>query len=168
MNETQNEGADRANNPWKIGVYSTVAAVALLVAAGFTFAAFNNSETPSTQPVAASQAAPARAVAAAPLPAAAPAANVAAQPRESCDRYRVGAQRDSTRIAKDGAVGAMIGAGTGAAGGAIADGGEGAGKGAGIGAVVGAVAGAVHGLTQENSRVSDAEHAYQDCLRRNG
>jgi outer membrane lipoprotein SlyB len=88
--------------------------------------------------------------------------------RENCEQFRVGAARDSTRIAKNGAVGAMIGAGTGAAGGAIADGGSGAGKGAGIGAVVGAVAGAVHGLTEENARVDGAERAYHDCLARNG
>lgn len=163
MNNDQQEKVSTVeNNPWKIGVFATIGALVLLVAAGFALAAFNRSE-PAPMPAVA-VAAPREPVAAA------PAAQQQAQVRvrENCEQFRIVAARDQTRIAKDGAVGAMIGAGTGAAGGAIADGGSGAGKGAGIGAVVGAVAGAVHGLTEENARVGDAERAYKDCLARNG
>lgn len=168
MNDESNEKVSQvSNNPWKIGVFATIGALVLLVGAGFALAAFNRGET--TQMPTAVAAEPRGQVAAAPAPAA-PAVQQQTQvrARENCEQYRVSAARDQTRIAKDGAVGAMIGAGTGAAGGAIADGGSGAGKGAGIGAVVGAVAGAVHGLTEENDRVGDAQRAYTDCLARNG
>lgn len=169
MNETQNNSPspDHKSNPWKIGAIATAGAVLLLVAAGFTFAAFTtNSRDLTEQPETVSQAAP-RAVAPQPATAAAPVPVATAPARESCDQYRIGAQRDNMRVAKDGAIGAMVGAGTGAAGGAIADGGSGAGKGAGIGAIVGAVAGGAYGVTQENARVDDAERDYQDCLNRN-
>lgn len=169
MNETQNNSMgpnpEHKGNPWKIGAFATAGAILLLVAVSFTFAAFsNNNRTSTAQPETVSQAAP-RAVA--PQPAVAPAPIVAEQALENCDQYRIGAQRDNMRVAKDGAIGAMVGAGTGAAGGAIADGGSGAGTGAGIGAVVGAVAGGAYGMTQEKARVDDAERAYQDCLNRN-
>jgi len=49
------------------------------------------------------------------------------------------------RIAKPGAIGALLGAGLGAAGGAVANGGSGAGKGALIGGLVGTAAGAGYG-----------------------
>ena len=49
------------------------------------------------------------------------------------------------RIAKPGAIGALLGAGLGAGGGAIADGGKGAGKGALIGGLAGAAVGAGYG-----------------------
>jgi hypothetical protein len=49
------------------------------------------------------------------------------------------------RIAKPGAIGALLGAGLGAAGGAMANGGSGAGKGALIGGLVGTAAGAGYG-----------------------
>jgi hypothetical protein len=49
------------------------------------------------------------------------------------------------RIAKPGAIGALLGAGLGAAGGAIADGGSGAGKGALIGGLLGTATGAGYG-----------------------
>jgi len=49
------------------------------------------------------------------------------------------------RIAKPGALGAILGAGLGAAGGAIADGGKGAGKGALIGGLAGVAAGGGYG-----------------------
>lgn len=49
------------------------------------------------------------------------------------------------RIAKPGAVGALLGAGLGAAGGAIADGGKAAGKGALIGGIAGAALGSGYG-----------------------
>lgn len=169
MNETQNNSTgpspDHKSNPWKIGAFATAGAVLLLVAASFTFAAFtNNSKTSTEQPETVSQTAPR---ADAPQQAAAPAPNTTTQSRVDCDQHRLDAQRDNMRVAKDGAIGAVIGGGTGAAGGAIVDGGSGAGKGAGIGAVVGAVAGGAYGVTQENARVDDAERAYQDCLNRN-
>jgi hypothetical protein len=49
------------------------------------------------------------------------------------------------RIAKPGALGALLGAGLGAAGGAIADGGKAAGKGALIGGIAGAALGTGYG-----------------------
>jgi hypothetical protein len=52
------------------------------------------------------------------------------------------------RIAKPGAIGALIGAGVGAAGGAVADGGKAAGKGALIGGLAGAVLGGGYGAYQ--------------------
>lgn len=171
MNETQNDMGPNQNpnssdtsNPWKIGAFATAGAVLLLVAAGFTFAAFNSSKTSDEQPATVSQSAP-RTVT--PQQTAAPAPVAAAEARENCDQYRVAAQRDNMRVAKDGAIGAAVGAGTGAAGGAIADGGSGAAKGAGIGGVVGAVAGGAYGVTQENARLEAAERDYQDCLKRN-
>jgi hypothetical protein len=87
---------------------------------------------------------------------------------EDCNRYAAGAQRDTARIVRDGAVGGAVGAGVGAAGGAIADGGNGAGKGAGIGALVGATVGALRGLSAENQRSEAARAAYSECLARRG
>src|SRR5881409_2785653 len=55
------------------------------------------------------------------------------------------------RIAKPGAIGALLGAGLGAGGGAIADGGKGAGKGALIGGLAGAALGAGHGAYKTNN-----------------
>ena len=55
------------------------------------------------------------------------------------------------RIAKPGALGALLGAGLGAAGGAIADGGKAAGKGALIGGIAGAALGTGYGAYQTNS-----------------
>jgi hypothetical protein len=52
------------------------------------------------------------------------------------------------KIAKPGAIGALLGAGLGAAGGAIADGGDGAGKGALIGGITGTVLGGGYGAYQ--------------------
>lgn len=154
-----------AGNPWKIGAIATSAAVLLLTAVGFTVAAINNNKTAAEQPLlsSSSDVHPTNKQQSITVPA----QIVTAQPRENCDQYRISAQRDNMQIAQTGAIGAAIGAGTGAAGGAIADGGDGAGKGAGIGAVVGAVAGGAYGLTKEDERVSAAEGAYQDCLRRN-
>lgn len=55
------------------------------------------------------------------------------------------------RIAKPGAIGALLGAGLGAAGGAIADGGSGAGKGALIGGLLGTATGAGYGAYKTNN-----------------
>ncbi len=49
------------------------------------------------------------------------------------------------KIAKPGALGALLGAGLGAVGGAIANGGKGAGKGALVGGITGVAAGAAYG-----------------------
>lgn len=154
-----------SSNPWKIGVFATAGAVVLLVAAGFALAAFNRSETAQTQTAAPSAAAPHGEGAAA---TAAPALAVRVRTRENCEQYFVGTTLDTTRIARDGAVAAMISAATGADGGAITGGGSGAGEGAGIGAVVGTVARAVHALAEQNARVDDAERGYRDRLARNG
>lgn len=162
------QGAGTDRNPWKTGVIATGVAFGVLVAAGLTFAALNEAGVfeedsgPAAQVAATSSSTPQQRAPAQPAAAPEP------EPRENCSVHLADAQRDNTRVVKDGAVGAMVGAGTGAAGGAIADGGDGAGKGAGIGAVVGAVAGAFHGLTEEDKRASAAEQAYRDCLARNG
>ena len=55
------------------------------------------------------------------------------------------------RIAKPGAIGALLGAGLGAGGGAIANGGKGAGKGALIGGLAGAAVGAGYGAYKTNN-----------------
>ncbi|HEY3068293.1 MAG TPA: hypothetical protein VGL09_21085 [Methylomirabilota bacterium] len=67
----------------------------------------------------------------------APSASVPADCTTGTDR--------ALRIAKPGALGALLGAGLGAAGGAIADGGNGAGKGALIGGLAGVAAGGAYG-----------------------
>jgi uncharacterized protein YcfJ len=171
MKNTQNDSTDpnSASNPWKIGTIATAASVLLLTAVGFTVAAINNSKTSTEQPVvaASTDATSTNKQQSIPVSVPAPDPIVTAQPRENCDQYRINAQRDNMQIAQTSVIGAAVGAGTGAAGGAIADGGDGAGTGAGIGAVVGAVAGGAYGLTKEDERVSAAEGAYQDCLRRN-
>lgn len=84
-----------------------------------------------------------RSTATAPRPVPVAATTTASQ----CD---TGADR-ALRIAKPGAIGALLGAGLGAAGGAIADGGSGAGKGALIGGLVGTVAGAGYGAYKTNN-----------------
>ncbi|HEX3176146.1 MAG TPA: hypothetical protein VHZ49_05675 [Methylomirabilota bacterium] len=85
---------------------------------------------------------PAVPAAAAPVPRA-PAATVAATTTrpEDCN---TGADR-ALRIAKPGALGALLGAGLGAVGGGIADGGKAAGKGAIIGGIAGAALGGGYG-----------------------
>lgn len=166
MKKTQSDSTDpsSASNPWKIGTIATASAVLLLTAVGFTFAAIKSSNNSTEQPITTS-----RTVSPTDRQQSttAPAPIATAQPRENCDQYRINAQRDNMKIAQTGVIGAAVGAGTGAAGGAIADGGSGAGKGAGIGAIVGAVAGGAYELTKEGERVSAAEGAYQDCVRRN-
>lgn len=166
MNDHHHEASSsKQGNPWKTGVIATGVAFGVLLATGLTVAAlneggvFSTDDSPAETVAATSSEAPSRQ---APQPA------QRERPRENCSAYLTGANRDTGRVVKDGAVGAMVGAGTGAAGGAIADGGDGAGKGAGIGAVVGAVAGAFHGLNEENKRTGAAEQAYRDCLARNG
>ncbi len=166
MKKTQSDSTEpnSASNPWRIGAIATVGAVILLTAVGFTFAAIKSSNNTTEQSVIASRpAAPTDRQQSIVVPA--PVAAI--QPRENCDQYRINAQRDNMKIAQTGVIGAAVGAGTGAAGGAIADGGSGAGKGASIGAIVGAVAGSAYELSKEGERVSAAEGAYQDCLRRN-
>jgi hypothetical protein len=87
---------------------------------------------------------------------------------EQCNQYAAQAERDATRVLRDGVLGGAVGAGIGAAGGAIADGGDGAGKGAGIGALVGATAGTFYGLNEENRKSEQAMAAYRDCMARRG
>ncbi len=165
MNKSQNDNTNSSDNPWKTGAFATAGAVILLVAAGFTFAAFKDKSTSAEQPQTISKAAPR---AAAPQAvAAAPAPTVVAQSRENCDQYRINTQRDTMKVVKDGAIGAAVGAGTGAAGGAIADGGKGAKKGAGIVAVIGAEDGGAMAMTGENDRIEQEQREYQDFLNRN-
>jgi len=76
-----------------------------------------------------------------PPPAAATPAAPSAAPAPDCD---TGGER-AARIAKPGALGAVLGAGLGAAGGAMANGGKGAGQGALIGGLAGAAMGTGYG-----------------------
>ena len=167
MTDDQTNQASQSNNPWKTGVIATAAALGILVAAGFTFAAFNPSESVVEPDIVTDAATPESSTPVQLSETQETVVETAPRPAENCGRYLAGTERDVKRVAKEGAIGTLIGAATGAAGGAIADGGSGAGKGAGIGAVVGAVAGAAHGYTKEDERINANEKAYHDCLARN-
>ena len=137
-------------NPWK----ATLLAIAVgvpLVAVGAVVANLTDRERASSSGAA---------------PAASSRAPVAVV--EECNRFATEADRDATRVLRDGVLGGAVGAGVGAAGGAIADGGHGAGKGAGIGALVGATAGTLYGLNEENRKSEQAMAAYRACMDRRG
>ena len=67
------------------------------------------------------------------------------RPGERADEPGLGNLHRALKIAKPGAIGALVGAGLGAAGGAIANGGKAAGKGALIGGIAGAALGTGYG-----------------------
>jgi hypothetical protein len=164
---TMDNKALTKTNPWKAGVLGVGGAVIVLVAAGAVVAALYDDELPMLADTEVEQAAP-QATAQAPARIEPVVALRPAQPaREDCGRYLSGAQRDNTKVVKDGLIGGAIGAGLGAAGGAIADGGSGAGKGAGIGGLVGSVAGALQSNEKERERLASAEYSYRECLARN-
>jgi hypothetical protein len=146
-------------NPWKVATIGLLLIGVTALSTGVTTAYFMRpASAPAavdaqSAPVAVAAPAPVRYVAAAP----APRRVVAATPRVvrtaavpvAADCYSTGDR--VWRIAKPGAIGALIGAGVGAAGGAIADGGKAAGKGALIGGLAGAVLGGGYGAYKTNN-----------------
>jgi|SRR5262245_25103059 len=146
-------------NPWKLATIGLLLIGVTALSTGVTTAYFMRpafgpapladevQSVPSTAPAAVAPAPAVRYVAASP----APRRVVASAPRVvRTAAVPVADDCDSTgdrvwRIAKPGAIGALIGAGVGAAGGAIANGGDAAGKGALIGGLAGAVLGGGYG-----------------------
>jgi len=137
-------------NAWKVATIGIAIAGVTAVSTGLTTAwmlrpaAPAEAETaavaPTTRPTARYAAAPTPAVARATAPARVTQVSSPAVPAD-CS---TGGDR-ALRIAKPGALGALLGAGLGAAGGAIADGGKAAGKGALIGGIAGAALGSGYG-----------------------
>jgi hypothetical protein len=144
------------NNPWKLATIGLVLTGVTAMATGLTTAYMLRPPTPAqaemaTPPApatpavtryaavtpAVAQPAPVRTVAS---PRAVP---VSAQPVATAE-CSTGGNR-ALKIAKPGALGALVGAGLGAAGGAIANGGKAAGKGALIGGIAGAALGTGYG-----------------------
>src|SRR5690349_11644552 len=140
-------------NYWKLATLGIALAGVTALSTGLTTAWMLR---PTTEAQAQTASAPAMPYAAAASPAAArpvPAVARAAAPPARVTRVSstaaapdcaTGGER-ALRIAKPGAIGALLGAGLGAGGGAIAGGGKGAGKGALIGGLAGAAAGAGYG-----------------------
>jgi hypothetical protein len=138
-------------NPWKVATIGLALAGVTALSTGLTTAWMLRPTQPATaEPVAAVPARPAVRYAAAPaVPAGARATTT--PPRVTpvssttvAEDCTTGGDR-ALRIAKPGALGALLGAGLGAAGGAIADGGKAAGKGAVIGGIAGAALGTGYG-----------------------
>ena len=145
------------NNPWKLATIGLVLTGVTAMATGLTTAYMLRPQTPAqveiatppaptvtpavtryaTATPAVAQPAPVRTVAS---PRVVP---VSAQPVASAE-CSTGGNR-ALKIAKPGAIGALVGAGLGAAGGAIANGGKAAGKGALIGGIAGAALGTGYG-----------------------
>ncbi|HEY7521520.1 MAG TPA: hypothetical protein VIE36_24785 [Methylomirabilota bacterium] len=148
-------------NPWKLATIGLAISGVTALGTGVTTAwmlrptAPAEADTPTVAAPAAPAPRPAPRYAAVPaVPAAAPAVArpaTAAPPRVTQVSSTAVAADCSTggdralRIAKPGALGALLGAGLGAAGGAIADGGKAAGKGALIGGIAGAALGTGYG-----------------------
>jgi hypothetical protein len=141
-------------NPWKLATIGLVLMGTTALGAGLTTAWMM--KPPATAiaqeaPVAASPAPPVRYAVASPAPrAVTPAVARPTTPAvtpvstTAATDCSTGGER-AMRIAKPGALGALLGAGLGAAGGAIADGGKAAGKGAMIGGIAGAALGGGYG-----------------------
>ena len=136
-------------NPWKLATIGLAIAGVTALSTGLTTAWMLRPTTPAEAETPAALAA-ARPVARSVAPAT-PAVRATVPPRatqvsttaEAAD-CATGGDR-ALRIAKPGALGALLGAGLGAAGGAIADGGKAAGKGALIGGIAGAALGTGYG-----------------------
>ena len=137
-------------NPWKVATIGIAIAGVTALSTGLTTAwmlrptapaqAETTAIAPATRPAARYAPAPAPPVARATAPARVTQVSSDAIPAD-CS---TGGDR-ALRIAKPGALGALLGAGLGAAGGAIADGGKAAGKGALIGGIAGAALGGGYG-----------------------
>jgi hypothetical protein len=150
-------------NPWKLATIGMALVGTTALGTGVT-TAWMLRPLPEPQMASAPAAVtprPAVAYAATPVPAAMPAPRPAPRPAPAVARAETptrvtpvasttapdcatGGER-AMRIAKPGAIGALLGAGLGAGGGAIASGGKGAGKGALIGGLAGAALGAGYG-----------------------
>jgi hypothetical protein len=134
-------------NPWKLATIGMALVGTTALGTGLTTSYMLRTPAPADAQEAAVAPKPARAVVASIAPVApvaprrvTPVSTTAAIPAD-CD---TGGER-ALRIAKPGAIGALLGAGLGAAGGAIADGGKAAGKGALIGGLAGAALGSGYG-----------------------
>src|SRR5688572_29609126 len=138
-------------NPWKVATIGLGIVGVTALSTGLTTAWMLRPTAPAQAETAAvvapapaavryASAAPSTAVARPAPPRVTQVSSTAAEPAD-CS---TGGDR-ALRIAKPGAVGALLGAGLGAAGGAIADGGKAAGKGALIGGIAGAALGTGYG-----------------------
>jgi hypothetical protein len=138
-------------NPWKVATIGLAIAGVTALSTGLTTAWMLRPTPPATaEPVAAAPARPVVRYATAPATPAV--ARATTTPPRVTPVSSTTAAEDCTsggdralRIAKPGALGALLGAGLGAAGGAIADGGKAAGKGALIGGIAGAALGSGYG-----------------------
>ena len=137
-------------NPWKVATIGLAIAGVTAVSTGLTTAWMLRPTAPAQAeaPAAPTVVRPAARYAAAPVPAVARTTTPPTVTRVSSTAVpadcSTGGDR-ALRIAKPGALGALLGAGLGAAGGAIADGGKAAGKGALIGGIAGAALGSGYG-----------------------
>ncbi len=136
-------------NPWKVATIGLAIAGVTALSTGLTTAWMLRPTAPAQAeaPAAPTVVRPAARYAAAPAPAVArttPAPVTRVSSTAVPADCSTGADR-AVRIAKPGALGALLGAGLGAAGGAIADGGKAAGKGALIGGIAGAALGSGYG-----------------------
>jgi hypothetical protein len=133
--------------PWKAATIGIAIAGVTAVSTGLTTAWMLRPTAPAQAEPAATVPAPARPVvrhaAAAPL-VQHPAPVTRVSSPAVADDCATGGDR-ALRIAKPGALGALLGAGLGAANGAVADGGKAAGKGAIIGGIAGAAVGTGYG-----------------------
>jgi hypothetical protein len=131
-------------NPWKLATIGMALVGTTALGTGLTTSYMLRTPAPADAQEATVAPKPAHAVVASMAPVAprrvTPVSTTAAIPAD-CD---TGGER-ALRIAKPGAIGALLGAGLGAAGGAIADGGKAAGKGALIGGLAGAALGSGYG-----------------------
>jgi hypothetical protein len=137
-------------NPWKVATIGLAIAGVTALSTGLTTAWMLRPTAPAQAeaPAAPTVVRPAARYAAAPAPAVARTTTPPTVTRVSSTAVpadcSTGTDR-ALRIAKPGALGALLGAGLGAAGGAIADGGKAAGKGALIGGIAGAALGSGYG-----------------------
>jgi len=138
-------------NPWKVATIGLAIASVTALSTGLTTAWMLRPTPPATaEPVAASPARPVVRYAVAPAapavarPTTTPPRVTPVSSTAAADDCATGGDR-ALRIAKPGALGALLGAGLGAAGGAVANGGKAAGKGAIIGGIAGAALGTGYG-----------------------
>jgi hypothetical protein len=135
-------------NPWKVATIGIAIAGVTALSTGLTTAWMLRPTTPAQAETPSAAARPTARYAAAPTPAVARTVPATRVTRVSSTAVpadcETGGDR-ALRIAKPGALGALLGAGLGAAGGAIADGGKAAGKGALIGGIAGAALGSGYG-----------------------
>src|SRR5687767_15672287 len=143
-------------NPWKVATIGLAIAGVTALSTGLTTAWMLRPTAPAQAeaPAAPTVVRPAARYAAAPAPVVArtttpPTVTRVSSTAVPADCSTAGDR--ALRIAKPGALGALLGAGLGAAGGAIADGGKAAGKGALIGGIAGAALGTGYGAYKTQS-----------------